>query len=237
MITLYDYELSGNCYKIRLLLHFLGIEYKTVPVDFYPARAHKSEWFLRINPLGQLPVIDEAGLVLRDTQAILVYLASRYDTCETWYSRDDPCLLGQINQWLAFADDITRTASAARLHAAMFYDIDVESARAGAHRLFRILDEHLWFGEQEDHAWICAAAHPTIADIACFPYAMLSEEGGISRQDYPAIRRWCDRFKRIEGFIVMPGIFPADPGLQGGREAYGRLAGTTSRPSPRADAR
>ena len=79
MITLYDYELSGNCYKLRLLLSFLKIDYKTVPVEFYPGREHKSEWFLSINPLGQLPVIDDDGFVLRDAQAILVYLASRYD--------------------------------------------------------------------------------------------------------------------------------------------------------------
>ena len=76
---------------------------------------------------------------------------------------------------------------------------------------FRILDEHLWFGEQEGRDWICSADHPTLADIACFPYVMLSEEGGISRQDYPAIRRWCDRVKRIKGFIVMSGVFPAGP--------------------------
>lgn len=236
MITLYDYELSGNCYKIRLFLHILGVEYATVPIDFYPGRAHKSEWFLRINPLGQLPVIDDEGLVLCDTQAILVYLASRFDTGETWYPRHDASLLGEISQWLAFADGITRTASAARLHDGMSYDLDVEAMRAGAHRLFRILDEHLWFGEQEDRDWVCAAAHPTIADIACFPYVMLSEEGGISRQDYPAIRRWCDRFKRIDGFVVMPGIFPADPGLKGGREASERLAATSLRESLRADA-
>jgi glutathione S-transferase len=209
MITLYDYELSGNCYKLRLLMSFLAIVYRTVPVDFYPGRAHRSEWFLKLNPLGQLPVIDDDGLVLRDAQAILVYLASRYDPDGTWYPRQDPMMVGQINQWLGFADAITSTASAARLHDGMFYDLDVAAARAGAHRLFRILDEHLWFGEQEGRDWICAAALPTIADIACFPFVMLSEEGSISRQDYPAIRRWCDRFKRIKGFIVMPGIFPA----------------------------
>ena len=79
MITLYDYELSGNCYKLRLLLSFLKIEYKTVPVEFYPGQEHKSDWFLKINPLGQLPVIDDDGFMLRDAQAILVYLASRYD--------------------------------------------------------------------------------------------------------------------------------------------------------------
>lgn len=177
MITLYDYELSGNCYKLRLLMSMLGIEYKTVPVDFYPGREHKSDWFLKLNPLGQLPVIEDDGLVLRDAQAILVYIGSKYDPSGTWYPRDNPALLGEISQWLAFADGITGTASAARLHDGLFYELDVEAARAGAHRLFRILDEHLWFGEQEGRDWICSAPHPTVADIACFPYIMLSEEG------------------------------------------------------------
>jgi glutathione S-transferase len=213
MIKLYDYELSGNCYKLRLFMSFLGIPYKTVPIDFYPGREHMSEWFLQINPLGQLPVIDDDGYVLRDAQAILVYLAARYDPTELWYPRGDPALHGEISQWLRFADAITATASAARLHDGMFYELDVDAARSGAHRLFRILDEHLWFGEQESCDWICAGAHPTVADVACFPYIILSEEGGISRQDYPAIRRWCDRVKRIEGFVVMPGIFPASSAL------------------------
>ena len=112
MITLYDYELSGNCYKLRLLMSFLGVEWKTVPIDFYPGREHKSEWFLRLNPLGQLPVIDDDGFVLRDAQAILVYLAAKYDPSNTWYPRDNPAMLGEISQWLSFADAITGTASA-----------------------------------------------------------------------------------------------------------------------------
>lgn len=211
MIKLYDFELSGNCYKLRLLMSMLGLQWETAPVDFYPGREHKAEWFLKINPLGQLPVIEDDGLVLRDAQAILVYIASKYDRSGTWYPRDNPVLLGEISQWLAFADAITATASAARLHDGLFYPLDIEAARAGAHRLFRILDEHLWFGEKEGRDWICSAALPTIADIACFPYIMLSEEGGILRQDYPAIRRWSDRVKRIEGFTVMSGVFPAGP--------------------------
>lgn len=211
MITLYDFELSGNCYKLRLLMGMLGVAYETRPVDFYPGREHKSDWFLRLNPLGQLPVIDDDGLILRDAQAILVYLAAKYDPGRRWYPLDDPALLGEVGQWLSFADGITATASAARLHDGMFYDFDVEAARAGGHRLFRILDEHLWFGEQEERDWLCRAPHPTIADIACFPYVALSEEGGISRQDYPAIRRWLDRVKRLPGFTVMSGVFPAGP--------------------------
>lgn len=214
MIKLYDYELSGNCYKLRLLMSFLGLPYESEPIDFYPGNQHKSEAFRRINPLGQLPVIDDDGLVLRDAQAILVYLASKYDPTGQWYPVKDPARLGQVSQWLAFADGITATSSAARLHDALFYDhIDAEAARTGAHRLFRILDEHLFFSEEAGQDWICPGDHPTIADIACFPYVILSEEGGVSRMDYPALRRWCDRFKRIPGFVVMPGVFPAGPGL------------------------
>ncbi len=210
MITLYDYELSGNCYKIRLLLGFLGIAYETRKVDFYPGREHKSPEFLAINPLGQLPVIDDDGFVMRDAQAILTYLAAKYDPARNWWP-EDPSRLGQTAQWLAFADGITGTASAARLAEALFYDLDADAARAGAHRLFRILDEHLWFAERAGDEWIVPGDHPTIADIACFPYVILSEEGGVARQDYPAIRRWCDRFKRIRGFTVMSGVFPAPP--------------------------
>ncbi len=73
MIKLYDYELSGNCYKLRLLMSILGVKYEAVPVDFY--LGHQSA--------GPTPVLDDDGLVLRDAQAILVYLAARYDEAGT----------------------------------------------------------------------------------------------------------------------------------------------------------
>ena len=111
--------------------------------------------------------------------------------------------------WLAFAGSLTATAAAARLHDGFARDLDIDRARSGAHRVFRVLDEHLWFAEQEGRDWLCGPGHPTIADIACFPGVMLSEEGGISRMPYPAIRRWTDRVKRIAGFVTMPGVFPA----------------------------
>ena len=191
----------------------LGIPYESQSNNFYPGVEHKSEAFLKINPLGQIPVIDDDGFILRDAQAILVYLASKYDPTGQWYPRDHPEMLGEISKWLAFADGITATASAARLHDTLLYThFDINACRDGAHKLFRILDEHLYFHELEGHQWICPGEHPTIADIACFPYIMLSEDGGISRIDYPAIRRWCDRIKRIAGFVTMSGIFPADSG-------------------------
>jgi glutathione S-transferase len=211
VIKLYDYELSGNCYKVRLLLGAMRVPFERIELDFYPAREHKSPWFLAINPLGQLPVIDDDGYILRDAQAILMYLASQYDPTGRWLPRADAALLGRIAMWLGFAESLTATAGAARVHDTMFYDLDADQCRAGAQVLFRALDEHLWFAEQDDQEWLCSRGHPTIADVACFPYVMLSEEGGISRLPYPAIRRWTDRVKRIPHFTLMAGIFGASP--------------------------
>jgi glutathione S-transferase len=211
MIKLYNYDLSGNCYKVRLLMSALRIPFEPIELDFYPGYEHKSPWFLELNPLGQLPVIDDDGFILRDAQAILVYLTAKYDPSGLWYPREDAEALGRISMWLGFAENLTATAGAARLHDTMFYDADIEKCRAGAHTLLRVLDEHLWFAEQQGHEWLCSRDHPTIADIACFPYVMLSEQGGVSRLPYPAIRRWTDRVKRIPHFTLMPGVFGASP--------------------------
>ena len=206
-IKLYDYVLSVNCYKQRLIMDILGVSYESIPVDFYPGWEHKGEEFKKINPLGHIPVIDDNGYVLRDAHAILVYLAVKYDPTRQWYPIDNPERLGETCQWMLFAEGTTNTASAARLYVNLGYDFDIEACRSGAHRLFRVLDEHLWFQERQDRSWVCSGDHPTVADIAIFPDVVLSEEGGISRLDYPALRRWTDRVKRIPGFTVMPGIF------------------------------
>ena len=212
MIKLYDFELSVNCYKARLLMSLLGVAFELVPVDFYPGWEHKTEEFKRINPLGHIPVLDDDGFVLWDAHAILVYLATRYDSSRQWYPVDDPQLLGRTASWMLFAEGTTNTASAARLHVNLGYDFEIESVRAGAHRLFRYLDEHLWFTERVGRCWVCPGDHPTIADIALFPDVALAPEGGIDLLDYPALRRWCDRIKRLPRFVVMGGIFPASPG-------------------------
>jgi glutathione S-transferase len=209
MIRLYNYELSGNCYKLRLLMHILKVPYEKIVVDFYPGREHKAEAFLDINPFGQLPVLEDGSLCLRDAQAILVYLAAQYDRQRSWYPAD-PVAMGKIGMWLAVADDITRAASAARMHDAFGYELDVERARSDAHAIFRIIDEHLADMEMAGQMWL-GINQPTIADIACFPYVALSHEGGIMRDDYPALRRWIERVRLLPGFIGMPGILEAPP--------------------------
>jgi glutathione S-transferase len=211
MIQLYNYDLSVNCYKQRLMLSLLDVDYESIPVDFFPGWEHKSPEFKKINPLGHIPVIVDGDYTLRDAHAILVYVAAKYDPTRRWYPADRPELLGEVAQWMLFAEGTTNTASAARLHDNLGYEFDIEALRAGADRLFRVLDEHLWFREREGLDWVCSAEHPTIADIAIFPDVMLSEEGGISRLPYPALRRWTDRVRRLERFTPMPGIAPASP--------------------------
>jgi glutathione S-transferase len=203
--------MSWKARQVRLVLGVLRLQFEQVELDFYPGYEHKSPWFLKLNPLGQLPVIDDDGFILRDAQAILVYLTGKYDSSGLWYPRGDAEVLGRIAMWLGFAENLTATAAAARLHDTMFYEADIDECRTRAHALLRVLDEHLWFAEQEGQEWLCSREHPTIADIACFPYVILSEEGGISRLPYPAIRRWTDRVKRIPHFTLMPGVFGTSP--------------------------
>ncbi|HET6720681.1 MAG TPA: glutathione S-transferase N-terminal domain-containing protein, partial [Rhodocyclaceae bacterium] len=65
MITLYDFELSGSCYKIRLLMHILDVPYKTVTVDFVN-KEHKTDKYLKLNPFGSIPIFEDGELRLRD---------------------------------------------------------------------------------------------------------------------------------------------------------------------------
>ncbi len=209
MITLYDYVLSGNCYKVRLFASLLKIPITLHAIDFYPGREHKRPSFMNINPLGELPVIDDDGTIIRDAQAILVYLATRYTDREhgAWYPVNDPVALAQTQSWLSVATDISATAGAARLHDMLRYDLDIDAARAGACRLFRVLDDHLHEQEIDGLAWL-TGSEPSIADIACFPYVALARDGGIALEDYFAINRWIDAIKSLDGFISMPGISP-----------------------------
>jgi len=84
--TLYNYVLSGNCYKVRLLASLLNVSYESVSVDFHPGQAHKSEALLQLNPVGTLPIlVTEDGIVLTETQAMLVWLAQHHDPDNTWW--------------------------------------------------------------------------------------------------------------------------------------------------------
>lgn len=204
-MRLYDFELSADCYKLRLMLAILGQRYDVIPVDVFPGREHESEAFRVLSPRGTVPVLDIGGTLWTDPEATLSHLAQSAGGLG-WLHADD------VSMWLTAAKQLGLTAGNARLTVNLGYDHDLAALQRAAHAELRRIDEHLWFSERQGRDFL-AASHPTIADIACFPDIVLCEEGGISLQDYPAIRRWLDRVKRIPGFVTMSGVFPTAPAL------------------------
>ncbi|RXJ72860.1 glutathione S-transferase [Veronia nyctiphanis] len=197
-MKLYDLELSGNCYKVRLFCALNNIPLDIVPVD-YLAGEHKGSEYLAINPLGQLPSLDDNGLIIRDSQAILVYLAVKYDLINWWPHG----AIGQalIMQWLSFsANEIARGPNDARLHDLFEVPLDVAEARDKARAVLDVTEATL-----QDSNWL-VGDKVTLADIACFPYIALAHQGGVALDAYPKTRAWCERIKMLNGFITMPGI-------------------------------
>ncbi|MCB1441450.1 MAG: glutathione S-transferase [Methyloceanibacter sp.] len=195
---LHDLELSGNCYKVRLFSALLGLDVEIVPVDFMGG-AHKTPAFLEKNPFGEIPVLEDGDFILRDSQAILVYLARKYGG-ETWLPTD-PAGMAEVMIWLMAAEnEIARGPNDARLHDKFGFPIDVAKARENAARILGLMEARL-----SKNDWL-ALDRPTIADIACMPYVALSHEGGVSLDPYPAIRAWIARIKALPGFVSMPAL-------------------------------
>lgn len=197
-MKLYDLELSGNCYKVRLFAALAKIPLDIVAVDFLDGE-HKRPPLIDLNPWGEIPVLEDGAVVLRDSQAILVYLAAQYADA-SWLPRD-PAGLGEVMQWLSTAaNEIQNGPGAARLVDKFGYAIDKADTIKRAARILPLIESHL-----TRHRWL-AVDRPTIADCAVMPYVALAPEGGIALHDYPHIRQWIGRIKELPGFTTMPGI-------------------------------
>ena len=197
-MKLYDLDVSGNCYKVRLLLSLLEVEYELISVDFMNGQ-HKSPEFLQLNPFGEIPILKDNDLILRDSQAILIYLAKKHGG-EAWLPSDARGI-AEVSQWLSTAaNEIARGPNDARLNQKFGIELNLASAQRKAESILALIEQHL-----TNNQWL-ALERPTIADIACFPYIALASEGGVMLDKYPAINQWCDRIKQLTNFITMPGI-------------------------------
>ena len=208
MLILHDFDLSAECYAVRLLAALIGVPLELVRVDVYPGRENESDSFLALNPLGTVPVLESDAGLLRDWQAIMAYLAfrhdeGRHDPSAQWWPAENPALIA----WLGMARDLANSAGLARLHDGMGVRADIVQCRASAHRLLGEIERQLWFAERAGQLWLLPGDHPSVADIAIFVHAVLCEEGGIERLDYPALRRWIDTIRHLPGFTPMSGVF------------------------------
>jgi glutathione S-transferase len=205
-MKLYGFPLSGNTHKIRLLLSALHLPCEEITVDLTKG-AHKLPSFLAINPRGQVPVLEDGGVVLHDAQAILVYLARRYDGSNTWLP-ERPEETGKVMQWLSFAaNEIQNGPQLARVHELLGIPVPIDFVHATARVALELLDRHL-----ATRDWL-ESNRPTLADIACYPCIALAPEGQLDLTPYTAVVRWIRRLQGLPFHVGMPGIMPA--GRQG----------------------
>ena len=197
-MKLYDAAASGNCHKVRMLLSILGIAHEVIPINLLGMEQKTSAHMAR-NPLGTVPVLEDGDVTICDSQAILVYLASKHGG-EAWLPRD-PVGQAKVQQWLSFAvNELWNGPALARANLLFGRDIDLARAQAAANISLAVMDQHL-----EANDWL-ALGRPTIADIACYPYSALAEEGEISLVPFAALAAWFERIKALEEYVSMAGL-------------------------------
>lgn len=193
-MKLYYVAISGNSYKVRILFSLLNVPYEKVMVDTRN-REHKKPPFLKLNPRGEVPVLEDGGVVLWDSCAILVYLARKHGG-EQWLPAE-PAAMAQVMQWVALAgNEIQFGLQYARR--GMLQDRwtagTLEQGQAMARVALNALE-----GRLKDHQWL-ALGRPTIADVACFPYIETAPEAKVPLEPYPAVTAWLARCKALPGW-------------------------------------
>ncbi|KVL47992.1 glutathione S-transferase [Burkholderia territorii] len=195
-IRVYSFPLSGHAHRVRLFLSLLGLPFDTVDVDL-AGGAQREPAFLALNPLGQVPVIDDDGTVLADSNAILVYLAKRYG--DAHWLPDDAVGAATVQRWLSYAaGPIASGPAAARLVTVFSAPLDHDAAKRTAAKILAAIDQEL-AGKA-----FAAGEQPTIADVAAYTYIAHAPEGGVSLEPYPHVRAWLARVEALPGFIAMP---------------------------------
>lgn len=194
-IKLYRHPLSGHSHRVELFLSVLKLPYELIDVDLVNGE-HKQPEFINRNIFGEVPVIDDNGTLVSDSNAILVYLATRYDASRTWLPQD-PVFAAEVQRFLSVAaGQVAFGPAAARLVNVFGAQLDHEAARTRSHDLLGTLDKHL-----AAHDYL--AGPVTIADIACYTYIAHAPEGDVSLEPYPNVLAWLERIKALPGYVPM----------------------------------
>ena len=199
-ITLYRHPLSGHSHRVEVFLSLLGLEAEVVDVDL-AAGAHKKPEFLAKNSFGQVPAIEDRTenetVTLSDSNAILTYLARKFDNEHTWLP-ENAVDAANVQRFLSVAaGKIAYGPATARLINVFGAGLDKETAIATSHAILTQLNEHL-----SGRNWL-VTDHATIADVANYSYIAHAPEGDVSLKAYPNIRNWLTRFENLPGFIPM----------------------------------
>jgi len=193
-IRIHGFPLSGHSHRVELFAGLAGIPYEAVVVDL-PGGEHKRPDFLRLNPAGQVPVIEDGEVVLSDSNAILVYLAQKY--APEFYARNI-VEAAEIQKFLSIAaGDLAFGPAAARLINVFGASLDRSFCVQVAERVFSRLERHL------NNQRFLVGDRLTIADVSLYSYTAHAPEGGIDLSPYPDISAWLKNIEAQSGFVPM----------------------------------
>lgn len=192
-MKLYHYPLSGHSHRARLFVSLLGLPHDLIEVDL-KAGAHKTPEFLALNPFGQVPVLDDDGVVIADANAILVYLAKKTGRAE-WLP-EDARGAAAVQRWLSVAaGEVAYGPAAARLVTVFGAKYNPEEVIGRAHILLARLESHL-----AGRDWL-VGDRATIADVAIYSYVARAPEGNVDISSYAAINALLRRVEALPGFV------------------------------------
>lgn len=192
-MKLYHHPLSGHAHRTHLFVSLLGLPHELVEVDLM-AGAHKTPEFLKLNPFGQVPVLEDDGVVIADSNAILVYLAKKAGRGD-WLP-EDPVGAAAVQRWLSVAaGEVAYGPAAARLVTVFGAKFNAEEVIGRAHTLLARLESRL-----SGQDWL-VGDHPTIADVAIYSYVARAPEGNVDLSRYPSVGDFLRRVEALPGFV------------------------------------
>jgi glutathione S-transferase len=196
MLRFYDAPISGNTYKVRLLLAQLAIPHEAVRLDI-AGGAVRAKDFRKVNPFGRVPFIVEDGFALGESNAILLYLARGSKLLPA-----EARAQGLVQQWMFFEQNQLETAiGLPRFWRKFGVEQDpalFEHYRPRAVSALKVLERHL---AQRD--WFVGDAY-SVADIALFAYSQMAPEAGHDLGQLAAVSAWMERVR------AQPGWFPLE---------------------------
>lgn len=197
-MLLYNSQISGNCYKVRLLLAHLGVPYERRAVDAVD-RKDPREFLAGLNPVRRVPtlVLDD-GRPLAESNAILWYLGEG-----TRFVPQDRYERAQTLQWMFFEQYEHEPALAVARFLKSYsgrpevYEARKDELTKRGYRALDAMEAHL-----ADRDWLVGEGM-TLADIALFAYTHVADEGGYSLAGYPGVRAWLERVGSDPGHVPM----------------------------------
>jgi glutathione S-transferase len=193
----YGFPLSGHSHRVELMLSLLELPREFILVDLKQGAQKAPDFIATVNSFGQVPAIDDNGVVLADSNAILVYLASQYGKGQ-WLPTD-PVGQARVQRWLsAAAGQLHAGPATARLALVFGAQVDTDTAISRSHALLAIVEQQL------SHSRFLASEQPSIADVAFYTYVAHAPEGNVSLADYPHVRAWLASIEALPGFVGMP---------------------------------